>query len=427
MMASLAALLVLVVVSPLHVARALQDVTVEEVKQLNAAADDKLSHEQYTALIDDLTEHMDFRVRPNVDGGPVAVYVSIYVVSFGSISEVDMDYSMDVYLREKWVDHRLQYSNTTRPIVINERLIPKMWTPDLFFPTEKKASFHTVTVPNKLMRIYPNGTVVYSMRLTLTLACPMDLTAFPMDSQTCDIQVESYTLDQSDMVLLWEDNDPIEFTHEISLPQFDLLADEIIDCEMHTYKTGRFPCVKAHFMLRRQYGFFLLQTYVPTILIVIISWVSFWISMDAVPARISLGVTTVLTMATQLSGSKVSIPRISYPKAIDIWMSMCMLFVFGALIEYAFVNALSRKDKRRQSMYKKTDSIEETYKDDEEAPPEGNTFTKSIKNIDPFQNIQKCMSRRETARIVDKVARITFPLAFFIFNLVYWPYFLHSE
>ena len=71
---------------------------------------------------------------------------------------------------------------------------------------------------------------------------------------------------------------------------------------------GDFPCLEATFKLRRQFGFFLLQTYVPTILIVILSWVSFWINMEAVPARISLGVTTVLTMATQLSGSKVFTP-----------------------------------------------------------------------------------------------------------------------
>ena len=97
------------------------------------------------------------------------------------------------------------------------------------------------------------------------------------------------------------------------------------------------------FNLERLYGFFVLQTYVPTILIVILAWVSFWVNMDAVPARISLGVTTVLTMATQLSGSKASIPQVHYPKAIDIWMSMCMLFVFVSLVEYAFVNALSRE------------------------------------------------------------------------------------
>ena len=71
--------------------------------------------------------------------------------------------------------------------------------------------------------------------------------------------------------------------------------------------------------------------------------------MDAVPARISLGVTTVLTMATQLSGSKASIPKVHYPKAIDIWMTMCMLFVFVSLVEFAFVNALSRGSLKKEN------------------------------------------------------------------------------
>ena len=73
---------------------------------------------------------------------------------------------------------------------------------------------------------------------------------------------------------------------------------------------GNFPCLKVRFSLKRQFGFYLLQTYIPSVLIVILSWVSFWISVDAVPARISLGVTTVLTMATQLTGSRTNIPKV---------------------------------------------------------------------------------------------------------------------
>jgi gamma-aminobutyric acid receptor subunit beta len=52
------------------------------------------------------------------------------------------------------------------------------------------------------------------------------------------------------------------------------------------------------------------------------------------------GITTVLTMTTISTGVRSSLPRISYVKAIDIYLLMCFVFVFAALLEYAAVNYL---------------------------------------------------------------------------------------
>ena len=98
------------------------------------------------------------------------------------------------------------------------------------------------------------------------------------------------------------------------------------------------------FILCRDVGYFLIQLYVPSLLIVILSWVSFWINVDASPARVSIGLLTVLTTTTQsTAGVNSSLPRVSYIKAIDVWMSTCLVFVFAALIEYAIVNVLARR------------------------------------------------------------------------------------
>lgn len=51
-----------------------------------------------------------------------------------------------------------------------------------------------------------------------------------------------------------------------------------------------------------------------------------------------VGITTVLTMTTISTGVRSSLPRISYVKAIDIYLVMCFVFVFAALLEYAAVN-----------------------------------------------------------------------------------------
>ena len=114
----------------------------------------------------------------------------------------------------------------------------------------------------------------------------------------------------------------------------------------HCYITGAFPCLSLRFVLRRDIGYFLIQVYVPTILIVILSWVSFWINIDASPARVSLGLLTVLTTTTMSGAARESLPRVSYIKAIDVWMIMCLVFVFASLIEYAVVNVAARRQVR---------------------------------------------------------------------------------
>lgn len=89
-------------------------------------------------------------------------------------------------------------------------------------------------------------------------------------------------------------------------------------------------------------------------MLVIVSWVSFWLDQSAVPARVSLGVTTLLTMATQTSGINASLPPVSYTKAIDVWTGVCLTFVFGALLEFALVNYASRSDSHREKIQKET-------------------------------------------------------------------------
>lgn len=81
---------------------------------------------------------------------------------------------------------------------------------------------------------------------------------------------------------------------------------------------GKFTCIEVKFYLERQMGYYLIQMYIPSLLTVILSWVSFWINMDAAPARVGLGITTVLTMTTQSSGSRASLPKV---RQISWWVS----------------------------------------------------------------------------------------------------------
>ena len=110
---------------------------------------------------------------------------------------------------------------------------------------------------------------------------------------------------------------------------------------------GDFPCLRAYFHLERRLRAYILTTYLPSFLVVLLSWLSFWIDLESAPARTSLSILTILTITTQSSGLLRSMPAGSFTKAIDVWMATCLVFVFGAFIEYSIVNTLARRQKAK--------------------------------------------------------------------------------
>ncbi|KAI5630359.1 glycine receptor, alpha 4b precursor, partial [Silurus asotus] len=317
----------------------------KEMKTLNGRSK-PLSPSDFLDKLMGKTSGYDARIRPNFKGPPVNVTCNIFINSFGSVTETTMDYRLNVFLRQQWNDPRLAYKEyPDDSLDLDPSMLDSIWKPDLFFANEKGANFHEVTTDNKLLRIFQNGNVLYSIRLTLILSCPMDLKNFPMDIQTCTMQLESFGYTMNDLIFQWLDKGPVQVADDLTMPQFVLKEEKDLGyCTKH-YNTGKFTCIEVKFHLQRQMGYYLIQMYIPSLLTVILSWVSFWINMDAAPARVGLGITTVLTMTTQSSGSRASLPKVSYVKAIDIWMAVCLLFVFAALLEYAAVNFVSRQHK----------------------------------------------------------------------------------
>uniref|UniRef100_A0A8B9HB31 Glycine receptor, alpha 4b n=1 Tax=Astyanax mexicanus TaxID=7994 RepID=A0A8B9HB31_ASTMX len=379
------------------------------------------------------TSGYDARIRPNFKGPPVNVTCNIFINSFGSVTETTMDYRLNVFLRQQWNDPRLAYKEyPDDSLDLDPSMLDSIWKPDLFFANEKGANFHEVTTDNKLLRIFQNGNVLYSIRLTLILSCPMDLKNFPMDIQTCTMQLESFGYTMNDLIFQWLDIGPVQVADDLMLPQFVLKEEKDLGyCTKH-YNTGKFTCIEVKFHLERQMGYYLIQMYIPSLLTVILSWVSFWINMDAAPARVGLGITTVLTMTTQSSGSRASLPKVSYVKAIDIWMAVCLLFVFAALLEYAAVNFVSRQHKEFFRLRRRLREEQRQRNADVFFPGYGlETFLSGdgpisetaamFASLPPGHALFEIRRRFiDRAKRIDTISRAVFPLSFLIFNVFYW-------
>uniref|UniRef100_A0A0K0DWG0 Gamma-aminobutyric acid receptor subunit beta n=1 Tax=Strongyloides stercoralis TaxID=6248 RepID=A0A0K0DWG0_STRER len=412
-----------------------------------------------TRLLDALIMSHDKRIRPNYGGEPTVISVSAHVITISAISEVTMDFSVDLYLRQFWKDTRLAFGkyNTMNinSLTIGIDMVKSIWTPDTFFPNEKKSFFHETTSHNSFLRIDKDGNVLRSIRLTVIANCPMNLHTFPLDVQNCSLEIESYGYSTADIIYRWYDDEPNNPGSALTIDENVHLAHFTVD--KHDYiqrtirlTTGDYSRLSAFFIFKRNIGFYLIQIYFPSSLIVVISWVSFWLSREANSSRISLGLLTLLSMTTIMTSNNSSLPKVSYVKSLDIFLGVCFFIVFASLIEYAAVGYLLKRRKNNESRRKLKQYNQSTkiscFEINESNHPQlirnnnNETYTYMqpsdqdipLLNISP-NHIALIPNKKQTKvkeynfkpSQIDLFSRIAFPLFFIFFHIIYWSVFLN--
>lgn len=126
-------------------------------------------------------------------GKPVRVEVNFFVRNIEEINDVKGEWKVQLTFRQSWTDDRLKFNDYNGQLRYINMIddVSQIWKPDTFFKNEKESHFHKLLAPNQLIRIYPDGKVLYSLRITLTLACQMSLVFYPLDEQVCEISLAS--------------------------------------------------------------------------------------------------------------------------------------------------------------------------------------------------------------------------------------------
>ncbi|OXA53155.1 Gamma-aminobutyric acid receptor subunit alpha-6 [Folsomia candida] len=442
-----------------------------------------------TQILDLLLKDYDNSQHPNYqEGRPTTIRTNILIKSMGPISELDMDYSMDCYFRQSWRDPRLSFRGPVDKLSLNIKMLERLWRPDTYFHNGKNSYVHTITVPNKLLRISQEGDILYSMRLTIKAKCPMCLRNFPMDTQSCPLIIGSYAYTSQHIVYHW-DKSGVAFVAGMTLSQFDLTSSPyqnltLIRKEGKTnLPPGLYSVLQVNFNLERHAGYFLIQVYVPCVLIVVLSWVSFWINREATSDRVGLGITAVLTLSTISLDSRTDLPKVHYATALDWFLLACFGYCMATLLEFSGVHYFTKIGSGETLGLDEEDEWDVDEDDDEEwtishKVPEVNcsvvynvqesvqdghfgwrgnpievyetTPSKSMESKETqterkmscFRQFLRCVVadlefRRERMRAsiaesstnsvskIDRISRVLFPVSFTMLNIFYWVMYYH--
>uniref|UniRef100_A0AC35TXZ4 Neur_chan_LBD domain-containing protein n=1 Tax=Rhabditophanes sp. KR3021 TaxID=114890 RepID=A0AC35TXZ4_9BILA len=288
----------------------------------------------------------DHRQCPYDDKEPVIVEVSVIVSNIRAVSEVTMDYALELFYREAWVDKRLGYDKSLfknkSEIALHESYTNFIWHPDSFMPNaiasknpQKQSISH-----RSLLRLSDNGQILYSRRISIVAECPMDLTLFPFDKQICKLGIESYGYTADKVLYKWSSGlRKALILSRIRLPDFEI-TEAYVTSQLETYATGDYSRLYICFVFSRSSGFCFLQLIIPSTAVVITSWVSLWMESETdFQDMISL----ILAITFLIFSYNEMMPRVSYILGINIYLGVCFCIVFLSLIKLSFIKFLKQK------------------------------------------------------------------------------------
>ncbi|KAF4519881.1 hypothetical protein B566_EDAN005222 [Ephemera danica] len=215
----------------------------------------------------------------NVTGNPTVVRVSMHILDIAEIDDDEQELKVTLYLRHMWNDPRFIFTASDTAVEDFTLSEPnKLWTPDSFFVNERQGRAHDVTTKNSFVRVKTNGDILYSVRYTVKLACPMDHTRFPFDKQICSMSLESYGYTMEDLVLLWDEEEgekkPFTVGKSINPKPFNLKGYGIGYCNGKVNNRD-YSCLRAEFLLSRGgAGRAVLQVVLPLGVVMLLSYLT---------------------------------------------------------------------------------------------------------------------------------------------------------
>ncbi|KAI4456334.1 neurotransmitter gated ion channel [Holotrichia oblita] len=452
---------------------------------------DDLTQNQFSQILTNDCRY-DKLTKPH-SNGPLQVDLQIDVRHIEAADQLQL--RVHLHVQYSYLDERLRYEDLSPRrghMLGEEALKSRIWVPHLIITNERDVSIMGFEGKDVYISISPKGEVIYSYRLSATIYCWMDLKKFPFDEQICQLNFQSWTYNASQLILKWEEPDPVKVASPLHLTEFSLEDFNTIEstkpAPIKGGFSGNFSTLTFRFNIAREVGYYIIDYFIPSIMLVSTSWVTFWLQADNTAPRVTLGTSTMLSFITLASGQTKTLPKVSYIKVSEVWFLGCSLFIFASMVEFAFVNIIWRRRKkvelkkvnskyilkstltprlaRRElqqsnstsSLYKtRSCSSLNSRKTKDEA--NANTYnnyltvhsfatipkitTQSDENLMPAKEFvataidipendpmddephlmpQKwtTMTPQEVANWIDKKSRVAFPIAFLIFNVLFW-------
>ncbi len=268
--------------------------------------------------------------------GPTKVSASFFVVDVFEINDVNQTIRADVVYRLKWKDDRLAMEGIGR----RRLLLDNVWHPEVTVGNPQQ--FMKELKP-RIVSVDADGKVEYTQRYVGTFSITLDLSDFPFDKHELRFRFVSGYDDAKELVFV--KGPIIGRAKELSIPDWKIDDTRFSVKPIHISSVVRGIQGFEYFLIAsRHRSFYIWQVIIPLVVIVMMSWTTFWIHPSEIGSQIGLSATSMLTVIAYRFALSGSIPKLSYTTRLDLFLTGSLILVFLALVEVVFSSHLYKND-----------------------------------------------------------------------------------
>ena len=266
--------------------------------------------------------------------GEVPIIPSIVhtIFEINNIREIDdkkMTVTFEFYQQLTWIDDRIildlsKEESKLGGVPLTSNQLHHIWTPGLWIQSLFDFKLRSVFEPSIGLFLHKNTecelskcnssdvqnnstdndiktAVTFNFEARATVFCNFNYFRYPMDSQTCDF-IMSSAYPFPDIVIF-----KLEESHFGSTFNSSNTDDFILGITFKDIVNG-FSGISCVLRLERCLLPYIMKYYLPCVAMVIVSFISFLLSLNSIPARVALLVTLFLTLTNILIAQQVNFP-----------------------------------------------------------------------------------------------------------------------
>ena len=282
--------------------------------------------------------------RPTVDGEATEVAIGTLLIDVSKISGADQSFNADLFVSLSWHDARLEgvFKSTERVP------LDSVWNPGIQIINRRQIQ---TTFPEQA-EIAPDGTVTTRQRYFGTFSSPLELHEFPLDRQRFSIRlvVPGHDPDGVRLISAPVDVSGGQRSEVFSIPDWNL-GEITADPEPYRVAGGarEISGYVVSFDGRRHIGFWAGKAFISIAIIIGMSWVVFWIDPKYIAPRLSVAVTSMLTLIAYRFLLDGVLPRLSYLTRMDYFLIGSTLLVLLTVIQVVVTTSAEDRDHGRQA------------------------------------------------------------------------------